>query len=518
MPLLRDMVYFTQLQSLLSITYYSTDKSLFIMLESIDSSLLTTIIMMPFWNRQIKYFYLFALLMLCYNPIAFASLLSDIEGIQIYKKNTSLTPERKQHLADDIDRYHRADNMWDILQENFTLSHEERNPAVREQIRFFMNNPDFLVRATTRAAPYLYYITQQVKKRHLPAELVLLPIMESAYNPFAYSAAGAGGIWQMMPGTASDFGIKQNWWYDGRRDVIASTKAALDYLVYLGGFFDNNWLLAFAAYDTGEGRVLAAIRKNVREGRDTDFWSLSLPQETRDYVPRLLALATIISHPEEYPINFPTVQNAPFLAEVDVGGQIDLNHAAVLAGLSAAFLKQLNPGYTHRATDPTGPYKLILPIEHVEQFTDNFIRSPFYEQIHAKRYVVKSGDTLALIAQRFKTNTPAIRQFNTIKIGRLKPGTNLLIPQSQPELSKAILTAAKKTPIRRSAYPEMRSSYTIKPGDTLYMIRHGDSVAKIAAHFRIPVQALLAANPLRSTQSIAMGDKLIIPTHLNKTA
>jgi membrane-bound lytic murein transglycosylase D len=192
--------------------------------------------MTKFWWKSTKNFFLIITSWVSLYSNVFASP-PNIEGIQIYQKNFHLSEERKQSIADDIDRYHNADNMWTVIRSEFTLPHYEDNPLVQEQIEWFMNHQDFLYRSATRAAPYLYYISQQTRKRHLPAELVLLPMMESAYNPFAYSTAGAAGIWQMMPGTASGFGIKQNWWYDGRRDVVASTKAALVYLVYLGGFF-----------------------------------------------------------------------------------------------------------------------------------------------------------------------------------------------------------------------------------------------------------------------------------------
>ena len=403
---------------------------------------------------------------------------STIEGIQVYQKNVRLSEERKQTIAHDIDRYHKADNIWDILRAEFTLPHYEDNPYVQDQINWFMDHPDFLIHSANRAGPYLYYILQQVRKRHLPAELVLLPMIESAYNPFAYSSAGAAGIWQMMPGTASGFGIKQNWWYDGRRDVIASTKAALDYLAYLGGFFDGNWMRATAAYDTGEGNVLAAIRKNIRYGEHTDFWSLPLAQETRIYVPRLLALATIIAHPESYPIDFPAIRNAPYLAQIDVGTSIDLNHAAYLAGLSSQKLKQLNPGYNRSATGPNGPYKLVLPIENVEQFTENLVRSPLYKHAGwtSDSYKVKSGDTLFAISKKFNST-------------------------SSP--SKINLA---------------QSRYTLKPGDTLYMVRHGDNIQKIADRFHADAKALIAINQLTRSRALSAGTQLIIPTHATRTS
>src|SRR5579872_1697739 len=237
------------------------------------------------------------------NAASFAA--PNAEGIQVYQKNLQLSPEKKQSLAEDVNRYYNADNVWDALRLEFNLPHYENNPEVQVQIEWFLTHNHFLMESTSRAGPYIYYILQQVRKRHLPAELVLLPVIESSYNPFSNSYMGAAGIWQIMPETASGFGIKRNWWYDGRRDIIASTKAALNYLAYLQNFFEGNWLLAIAAYNTGEGSVLSAIRRNVSTGMNTDFWSLPLSQQTRDYVPRLLALAEIISHPDRYGIRFP---------------------------------------------------------------------------------------------------------------------------------------------------------------------------------------------------------------------
>ncbi len=255
------------------------------------------------FQMMMKQFVLCVVLAICGVSVSYA--LPNTEGIQVYQNNVHLSPEHKQKLADDISRYRNADNLWDVLREEFTLPHYEDSPAVQAKIEWYMNNQDFLLRSTTRAAPYLYYILQQVKKRHLPAELVLLPIIESGYNPFSLSNAGASGIWQLMPDTASGLGVKRDYWFDGRRDVISSTRAALNYLAYLQSFFEGNWLLAIAAYNTGEGNVLSAIKRNIRDGYDTDFWSLPVAQQTKDYVPSLLAVATIISRPDLYPVYLP---------------------------------------------------------------------------------------------------------------------------------------------------------------------------------------------------------------------
>lgn len=454
---------------------------------------------------------------------------SSGEGIQVYQKNVHLLPEPKQKLADDITRYRNADNLWDVLRDEFALPHYEKSPAVQAKIEWFMNNQDYLLRSASRAAPYLYYISQQVKKRHLPAELVLLPIIESGYNPFSLSNVGAAGIWQLMPGTATGLGVKRDFWYDGRRDVIASTRAALNYLAYLQSFFDGNWLLAMAAYNTGEGNVLAAIKRNIRDGRDTDFWSLPVAQQTKDYVPSLLALAVIISRPDQYPIYFPPVRNAPYLAQVDIGTQINLKYAASLAGISNKKMLQLNPGFNHSSTSNKGPYKLVLPIENVEQFTENLARTPLSRQINWIHYKMKSGDTLVSIAKKFNTTTSAIRKLNHLSKHGLRHGANLLIPNdidsetSMTEVAindeakyEEVITIKNKDTKTNDRVADLdKSNYALLPGDTIYMVRSRDTLQKIAKRFHVSSESLRAANNIHS-QKLKPGKQLIIPTHAKR--
>lgn len=466
--------------------------------------------------------------------VSFAS--PNVEGIQIYQKNVHLSPEHKQKLADDITRYRNADNIWDVLREEFALPHYEDNPEVQEKIEWYMNNQDFLLRSASRAAPYLYYILQQVKNRHLPAELVLIPVIESGYNPFNVSPVGAAGIWQLMPDTASGFGIKQNGWYDGRRDVIASTRAALTYFAYLQSFFEGNWLLAIAAYNTGEGNVQSAIRRNIRDGKDTDFWVLPIARETKNFVPSLLALATIISHPEQYQIYLPPVRNAPYLAQVDVGAQINLKYAATLAGITDKKMLQLNPAF-NQSKSAKGPSKLVLPIENVEQFTENLARSPLNRpQLNWIYYKIKTGDTLASVAKKFNMTTSEIRKLNHLSKNNLTRGTNLLIPNDgsfaapQDEPNEELLVASEEPktvkpfviavreksidiPIPVNNFDSSTGKYTLQPGDTIYIVRTKDTLTSIATRFNINSKSLIVANQLGG-RKLKPGNQLIIPTHL----
>lgn len=481
---------------------------------------------LSFWHK--RYIFIFFILSSFFSLIAPSLAAQNSDGIQVYQKNLHLVPEHKQKLAADISRYRNADNLWDVLREEFSLNHYEYHPAVQAKIEWFMNNQDYLLRTANRAAPYLYYIHQQVKNRHLPGELVLLPIIESGYNPFSLSNMGAAGIWQLMPGTADGLGVKRDWWYDGRRDVIASTRAALNHLAYLQSFFEGNWLLAIAAYNTGEGNVLSAIKRNIRDGRNTDFWSLPVAQETKDYVPSLLALAVIISRPDQYPIYFPPIRNAPYLAQIDVGAKINLKYAAMLAGISTKKMGELNPGFKGPSTSTQGSYKLVVPIENVEQFSENLGRSPLKPQIDWIHYRVKSGDTLASVSKKFKTTIAEIRRMNHLTKNTLQPKANLLIPntnkeQDNPEdeapIVKKLTSYASSKKIRNleeiipNALHRTKSGhYSLSPGDTIYMIRASDTLEKIAHKFHIRTQTLIEANNLYG-KKIKPGKQLIIPTH-----
>lgn len=474
------------------------------------------------------------------NSAAYASL--SVDGINVYPKSAA-PAQTTNKVNSDVSRLQSADNLLNVLRSEFKLAHHEEKQAVQNNIRWFMHNKDYIIRTTQRAAPYLYFVHQQIKKRELPAELILVPIIESDYSPYSYSSAGAAGIWQLMPDTASGFKIKQDSWYDGRRDVVASTSAALDYLAYLFDFFNGDALLAIAAYDAGEGTVLSAIRRNMRAGKSTDFWSLPLPKETRLYIPRLLALATIIAHPDRYPVKLPTVRNAPYLAQVDVGGQIELKRAANYAGLGFKQFKELNSAYNHLVTHPHGPHKLVLPIENVEQFMTHLARSSLSRHIDWTTYQVKRKDSLVAIAKAFNTTPIALQEINHLKSFQVRKGAKLIVPRtlmvvkneekpSTPTPSTTTIaanTAITETPANKAALATLLSSlrtvaakkesapppenYAMQAGDTVYMVRERDTVEKIAKRYKLEPGKVYAVNKLHSSSIIHAGDKLIIPTH-----
>ncbi len=391
---------------------------------------------------------------------------------------------------------------WYQLRDTFKIDHYTDNPLVRQQINWFAHHPTYLNKLLTDAAPYMFYIFTQVEKRHLPGELVLMPIVESAYDPFAYSDRGAAGLWQLMPGTASGYGLKQDWWYDGRRDIVASTRAALDYLTYLKGFFNGNWLYAIASYNAGEGTVQNAIEYNAHHGKDTDLWNLPLPSQTVAYVPRILALAAIIASPNRYGIHLPTVEDHPYFEPVKIGSQIDLATAAKLAGISIKTLYSLNPGYNRWATDPNGPYLLLIPSDHIKTFETRLKKLPKTHRVSWQRYRVRGGDSLDRIAHQYHTSVALLEEINKLFSNVIHPGEILLIPQNtnslihydfSPELTYAHNRQLKLGP--------SKVRVTVKPGESLW---------SIAMKYQVKISQIRFWNHLSTKNQIHPGQKLII--------
>jgi membrane-bound lytic murein transglycosylase D len=267
--------------------------------------------------------------------------------------------EWQNHNGEDYD------DLFDRLRAGFVLD-EVQEPAIDDQLAWLQRNSDYLERVFQRAQRYMYHIVTEVEARGMPLEFALLPVVESAYEPFAYSSGRAAGLWQFIPGTGVRFGLKRDWWYDGRRDVIESTRAALDYLQALHDQFDGDWLLAIAAYNVGELTVQREVDLNRAAGRPVDFWHLKLPAETRAYVPKLLAMKRLMAEPERYGLEFAPIPNEPYFAVIDTDSQIDLKIAARLAGTSFDELVALNPGYNRWATDPDGPHRLLVPIDSAD--------------------------------------------------------------------------------------------------------------------------------------------------------
>lgn len=393
-------------------------------------------------------------------------------------------------------RYH---NVWQDLAHHFTFKKDIARPETQHYIRWFQRRQDYINELTRNASPYVYYIYQETKSRGMPAELALLPMIESNYNPFRYSFAGATGLWQMMPGTASGFGLKINWWYDGRRNIITSTSAALDYLTYLHSYF-GNWLLAIAAYDSGEGTVQAAIRYNLRHHRPTDFWHLPLPRETKAYVPKLLALVEIVSNAQRYNLHLVPVADIPYFAAITINKQINLTRIAKLAATDIAEIRKLNPGFRRFSTAPKQNYELLLPVENMVLFEKHYATENG-TNITWEHHVVKNGESLSGIAQRNHTNITIIKRANHLKDNTVRVGQVLLIPKFYRGKSIATIHA------QRGSIAEDRIP---GPKRLLHTVRQHDSLVRIAREFGVKVSQLRYWNKLGYPAKLTPGQKLVI--------
>jgi membrane-bound lytic murein transglycosylase D len=325
-----------------------------------------------------------------------------------------------------------AIDIWERLRAGFNFP-QHAAPSIQAHIDNFHKHPRHIEQILQRGEPYLFYILSRVEERGLPAELALLPVIESAFDPFASSPAGAAGIWQFMPATAKHVGLRQDWWVDGRRDIVAATDAALDYLSDLHQRFDGDWLMALGAYNAGSARVNRAIRLNRSQGKPVDFWHLPLPEETRGYVPKLIALRAIIANPEAYNITLPVLANTHYFSVVDTGGQLDLQVAARLTGTSMDELQRLNPGLTRSITPPASKHTLLIPRATEQRFREQLTRLPADQRVQSIKYRIRQGDTLSTIAQNSQTTVARLRQMNHLENTRIFAGKLLIVPTNAPD-------------------------------------------------------------------------------------
>ena len=394
-------------------------------------------------------------------------------------------------------------DLFDRMRAGFKLEdHPDAASGIDQQLDWFASNPEYLQRAFGRSELYLYHIVTQLEARGMPLEIALLPVVESAFEPYAYSRARASGLWQFIPETGSRYGMKQDWWYDGRRDIVEATRGALDYLQALHDEFNGDWLLAIAAYNCGEMAVERAVEYNRAAGKPIDFWSLRLPAETRAYVPKLLAMKRLVSDPETYGLSISAIPNQPYFVRVETKGQINLKLAAEIAGVTPEELYELNPAFHRWATDPAGPYFLLLPVDAAQVFSENITELTEEQRMGLMHYTVRQGDSVVSVAHHFDTTVNVIRDLNGLPEGRLTVGTDLRIPSSTAvTLPAAVVLAAARVDgkVRENRRERRVRIQTVHAGETLWTIarRHG-----------VNVNALASMNGMHPGDSLRAGQKI----------
>lgn len=435
------------------------------------------------------------------------SQLASYEPPILLTEEQSFTPESSELL--DIEPIEPLD-LWQRVRNQYQLDIDLDNSRIQSQLNWYKSHQSYLNRVSLRGERYLYFIMEQIDVRDMPGEIALLPIVESAFDPFAYSHGRASGVWQFIPSTGRIYGLQQDWWYDGRRDIRRSTIAALKFLKGLSREFDGDWMLALAAYNSGAGTVRKAIRKNKRKGLPTDFWNLALPKETRAYVPKLIALAKLVQSPEKYGVTLPFIENKPYFAVVDTGSQMDLSQAATMAGVDLEEIYKLNPQYNQWATSPNGPHEILVPIENKELIESKLTEVPPSQRIKWKRYKVASGDSLISIAKKFHTTPDALRQVNPIQGNLLRIGDMLLIPTAFQSLTDYTFSAKNRLNTKQNNARGPKGSSKIT-----HAVRNGDSFWSLSQEHKVSVNSIARWNGMSPKDPLIPGQKLVIWSKTN---
>lgn len=390
--------------------------------------------------------------------------------------------------------------LWDVFREHAQLPLAVNVPRVQAQRNWYKEHQHYLQRVLERAKPYLYHILSETVAQDLPSELVLVPFVESAFDPFAYSQGHAAGLWQFIPSTAAAYGMVGNWWFEPRRDIRQATTAALTYLSKLHRQFDGDWMLALAAYNCGATTVRRAMARNQRRGAKTDFWSLDLPHETRAYVPKIIALAQIFSDPAKHHVTLTDIPYAPYFEVVTVGSQLDLALASQLSGTPLSDLYLLNAGLNRWASAPDGPHELLIPAPVAAQFRAGLQKLKPTHRARWFRYTIRAGDTIDHIARRFNLTSALLRQVNDLRRDHIVAGQVLLVPETQQRLVKYRHAPTDGTSVAAGTYR------------TNHMIKTGDSLWSLAKHYDVAIDDLAHWNQISTHSTLVDGDFLTVYT------
>jgi membrane-bound lytic murein transglycosylase D len=457
-----------------------------------------------------------------YAPHASAE--TNVSGIEIeIISEPGLASDPVQDLLANVDSEDNAqEDLWSRIKDGYAMPGVESQYTINHET-WYASRPDYIKRMTERSQKYLFHIVEEVQKRGMPTEIALLPMIESAYNPQAYSRSRASGIWQFIPSTGKSYGLKQDWWVDNRRDVTAATNAALDYLQKLHGMF-GAWDLALAAYNAGEGTVQRAIDKNRRQGLPTDYQSLSLPPETKNYVPKLQAIKNIITEPEKFGLNINSIPNRPYFARVTSPKQIDAKLAAQLAEISYDEFASLNPSYNRPVITSTGEkHQLLLPVSAAERFADNLAN---YDKplTSWQTYNAKRGERMDSIANKFGMNVSQLRNVNGLPAAKkMRNSQAMLVPATYggkptidaPEIQSDSINASEM--VNNDVIQEANKSEPKATRSVTHKVKKGETLIALADKYDTSTQALMKLNHLKSSK-VRAGQNLKIKDGSNKVA
>ncbi len=417
----------------------------------------------------------------------------------------SAVQEATRHLGNQLDREPRPPrppHLWARVTERFEFAECPADSRSEQWARWYAGHDDYMQRVLDRARPWLYDIAGELERRQLPGELALLPIVESAYDPFAYSHGRAAGTWQFLSSTARERGIEINDFYDGRRDVWAATRGALDYLEYLYNKF-GDWNLALAAYNGGQGRVHRAVERNRRRGQATEWHALGLPQETLGYVPKLNGLGCLFQDPARFEFEIPVWDNRPRITRIELQGPVDIVALSAAADLDIVELVAINPGLNGHLTPPGGPHHLMVPAGRADRIRGLLEELDAEDMIVWREIRVRPGDTLSQLARRHNTTTRQLREANGLSGSFLRAGQTLRLADNgrTPEDSPHADRYAQLERLQQRLLPTKRFQHQVRPGESLWVI---------ARRYGVGVDDLKRWNGLGGNDLIRPGDRILV--------
>ena len=388
------------------------------------------------------------------------------------------------------------DDLWQRIRRGFSMPNLV-SPLVDEKVAYYAARPEYLKRMFERSRRYLHHIVEELERRGMPTELALLPMVESAFNPLAYSRAHASGLWQFIPGTGKRYELAQNWWFDGRRDIVASTTAALDYLndIYE---MHGDWHLALASYNWGENAVARAIQKNAAAGLPGDYLSLTMPAETRHYVPKLQALKNILANPQPFGIELDPIPNTPYFATITKTRDIDVQLAAKLAEMPVEEFMALNPGFSRPFIPVSVSSRIVLPADRVEVFHANLLKYDEKALVSWQAYQPKKGETVESVAKKFGMSVAQLKEVNGIDARTRALPATVVVPINGGAID------SKRLPIMYAPPIPLQGTRTF-----MHTVKLGDTLPSIAQRYRVSVDDLKSWNKIGR---LAVGQQLKIQT------
>jgi len=387
-------------------------------------------------------------------------------------------------------------DIWQRMRQSYGLP-DMNSKLVAEYENWNRKHGNYVQKMLQRGDKYLFHIVEQIEKRNMPMEIALLPAIESAYRAKARSRSNASGLWQFIPATGRYLGMRQDWWSDQRRDVLISTDAALDYLQSLHAEFNGDWLLALAAYNGGKGTIAKAIRYNKRKNKPTNLEDLKLRQETTRYVPKLIALSNVVMNPDLYGIELPKVANTAYFTTQKTPGQTDLIRLVKNTELSRKDIDDLNPAFLRWASDPKGPHRIVIPIQHQVSVANYLATAPDLGKLNWREHHIRKGETIGQIARKYAVNASAIRSINGMKNNNIRAGKTILIPLEARRSSNAGYA-------NHSSRTKGKASHQVKRGDTLW---------DIARRYNLSVSDLVIWNNISKTQTLALNQVIKLSSH-----